>query len=576
MRLLKRTVVHSMYLLVATTAAAQENQDYRPHLSTSTQPLSGRKIESLALIGKVWGYLKYNHPSIASGCTDWDSKLISELQALVDMDESSQIRIRLSELTRNLEEEVCSNGVQRELQAQPNTDWIRDGNLLGAELSELLRSVENLPRAGSQFYVAHRPGVGNPIFENERIYEEDTILDWRFRILALYRFWNIIEYWYPYRNLIPDQWDQVLIGFLPRFYSANTKDEFGKVLTELVARVDDGHATLQGSDKYRPPLGTYTVPFAIRIVEDSPFVWRSSIEVQPNESMENSLHVGDVILAVDQQPVSNIIRDRWPYYGASNETAKMRRIFQSILNGASESVMVTIDRDGTSRQLKVGRIAKGGIPNRLAYFHDLSGDTFRFVTPDIAYLKLSTIKASDIPKYIDQLNEIDGLIVDIRNYPAEFVVFALGQHLVREETEFVRFTVGDPANPGAFYWTDPITIKPNGQYYPGHVAILVDDSTISQAEYTAMGLRAAPNSFVVGSTTAGADGNVSRIPLPGGHFAAMSGIGVFYPDKTETQQVGIVPDIVIRPTIKALRIGKDEVLEAAIGEIRTRSKNDSS
>ena len=77
----------------------------------------------------------------------------------------------------------------------------------------------------------------------------------------------------------------------------------------------------------------------------------------------------------------------------------------------------------------------------------------------------------------------------------------------------------------------------------------------------------APNAVVVGSTTAGADGNVSPIPLPGGLRSAMSGIGVFYPDKKPTQRIGIVADINARPTIQGIRSGRDEVLEAALRHI---------
>jgi len=43
--------------------------------------------------------------------------------------------------------------------------------------------------------------------------------------------------------------------------------------------------------------------------------------------------------------------------------------------------------------------------------------------------------------------------------------------------------------------------------------ILVDERTQSQAEYTTMALRTAPGAIVMGSQTAGADGNVSLIPF---------------------------------------------------------------
>ncbi len=90
----------------------------------------------------------------------------------------------------------------------------------------------------------------------------------------------------------------------------------------------------------------------------------------------------------------------------------------------------------------------------------------------------------------------------------------------------------------------------------------------SLEEYTAMAVRVAPNVTVIGSTTAGADGNVSFFYLPGGITTAISGIGIYYPDKTETQRVGIVPDIAIKPTIEGIKNSKDELLEKAIKMIK--------
>ena len=79
-----------------------------------------------------------------------------------------------------------------------------------------------------------------------------------------------------------------------------------------------------------------------------------------------------------------------------------------------------------------------------------------------------------------------------------------------------------------------------------------------------MAFKAGNNTTVIGSTTAGADGNVSTILLPGGLRTMISGIGVYYPDGTETQRIGIVPDIEVKPTISGIRNEKDELLEKAI------------
>lgn len=42
------------------------------------------------------------------------------------------------------------------------------------------------------------------------------------------------------------------------------------------------------------------------------------------------------------------------------------------------------------------------------------------------------------------------------------------------------------------------------------------------------------------------------------------GLGVFYPDHRPTQRVGVVPDVVVRPTIQGIAASRDEVLESAM------------
>jgi C-terminal processing protease CtpA/Prc len=146
-------------------------------------------------------------------------------------------------------------------------------------------------------------------------------------------------------------------------------------------------------------------------------------------------------------------------------------------------------------------------------------------------------------------------------------LFKLAGHFVTRDTAFARFAVPDLSNPGAFHWVEPVTLQPRQPHYTGELLVLIDETTQSQAEYTAMALQAAPRSTLVGSPTAGADGNVSRLPLPGGLWSLFSGIGVYYPDKQPTQQIGIKPDVPARATVKGIRRGQDEVLAAALRKV---------
>ena len=129
--------------------------------------------------------------------------------------------------------------------------------------------------------------------------------------------------------------------------------------------------------------------------------------------------------------------------------------------------------------------------------HDLPGETFRLLSDQVAYLKLSSVQAAQAASYIERSKSTRGLIIDIRNYPSEFVPFALGTLFVDQPTPFARFTAGDLDNPGAFLWRGaPLMLTPQQPHYAGKVVVLVDEVTLSQSEYTTMAFRAsaAPSS----------------------------------------------------------------------------------
>jgi hypothetical protein len=70
----------------------------------------------------------------------------------------------------------------------------------------------------------------------------------------------------------------------------------------------------------------------------------------------------------------------------------------------------------------------------------------------------------------------------ISDYPSDFPIFNLGQLLVSDPTNFVRFTQGDITNPGAFHSMPPLELTPQEPHYGGKVVILVDEVTQSSAE----------------------------------------------------------------------------------------------
>ncbi len=537
------------------------DQEFAAGSGIDLTTLTGTQTENVAVLGMMWGFLKYHHPRVAAGELHWDFELFRVLPAVLEAaDRDAANRILEQWLETLGVPDSCQPCARPPEDAHllPRLDWTRDTEALGEELSGHLPKVHARRFVGESFYVAHAPGVGNPVFDNELSYIDQQAPDAGYRILALLRLWNIIEYWFPYRDQLGDDWRSVLREFLPRMVAASDRDAYRLELLAFSAHIRDGHANLWAELDVRPPRGSCRWPVAMRFVEGRATV-TAVLDRAPGEA--SGLELGDVIEAIDGRSVEELVEAWAPFYCASNSAARDRDIAAFLPRGPCGEIRLDIVRRGEAKTITVARLVD---QDPMKDPHDRPGETFQLLSEDVAYIKLSSIRVQDVDRYLEQAAGTRGLVIDIRNYPSEFVVFALGSRLVEEPTPFARFTVADAENPGAFTWTEPLELRPAGPSYSGKVTILVDEVSLSQAEYTAMALRAGPRAVVVGSTTAGADGNVSPIPLPGGLRAMISGIGVFYPDKAPTQRVGIVPDIVATPTIRGLREGRDEVLEAAV------------
>jgi C-terminal processing protease CtpA/Prc len=74
---------------------------------------------------------------------------------------------------------------------------------------------------------------------------------------------------------------------------------------------------------------------------------------------------------------------------------------------------------------------------------------------------------------------------------------------------------------------------------------------------------------IVGSATAGANGNVVTFPVPGGFTIRFTGMRVTRHDgRSRHHGVGITPDVEVQPTLAGIAAGRDEVLQRALELVR--------
>jgi hypothetical protein len=517
--------------------------------------LDANREDRLVLLARVWGFLKYHHPVVTSGDKHWDFELF---RMLPDYLEAGDAKAFLVDWINGLGEldpcDPCA-GLPYEMHVAPNLDWLSDESLLSTDLSRTLRHVHRQRSADAgQFFVNISAGAGFADFRRELAYEDVDLNDSGFRLLTLYRWWNIIEYWFPYRYMIDGDWSNVLVEFLPRVLLADSSEDYRLELVALATRIGDGHVGVRPTFDVLTPTGACRWPTAGCFLGGKPGV------VAVAEQDDAALQTGDIIRTIDGPAVDELIAGWLPYYSGSNEPAQLHLMSFVMGRGPCGTSELTVDREGVIETLAVER--RDERPPQ--YVHDLPGETIRMLSENVAYLTLSSFDAARVDEYLEVMAGAKALVIDIRNYPADFAVFSLGQHLVDRPTDFARFISGRMNAPGAFAWGPTVSLDPREPHFAGRIAILVDEASMSQSEYTAMAFRAAPDAVVVGSTTAGANGNVATFALPGGLVSSISGIGAYYADGSPMQRIGIVADIPAASTIDGFRAGRDEILEAAL------------
>lgn len=555
--------IENLKPLEAPKSAAANDKEFVSGSKITLSNISVKQLEDLKVLGLVWGYLKYYHPNVATGAHNWGFELFRVLPKVLDATSPEERDMVLLTWVNNLGSFSCCTSDKtdaKDIKLKPDLDWINSSGF-SPKLSALLLEIKTAKRPAEHYYVGLHPNVGNPNFRNEDAYASMRFPDDGYRLLSLYRYWNMIQYFFQYKNLIEEDWKDVLSEFIPRIISVKNETEYVLTLQELIGRIHDTHANVWGGNEVLAKyIGERFAPVEIGFVEDKAEVVRFHELLLGSKS---GLEIGDMVTAVNGRELSDLVKERLKNSPASNYPTQLRDIGFSLLRSNDSLIQVNYIRNGQAGIKSVRTYSQDQL-NVYSKFQ-VTDTCFRMLDNGIAYINHGSLQSKYLPQLWEKIKDSKALIIDIRNNPSDFLVFDLGAYLMPEPTPFVKFTNGSVQTPGLFTYEMPTKVgRNNKNYYNGKLIILVNETSQSSAEYHSMAYRAHPNAVVVGSTTAGADGNVSKIQLPGGVISMISGIGVYYPDGKETQRVGIVPDVEVKPTIEGVKNGRDEVLERAI------------
>ncbi|OYD46760.1 hypothetical protein CHU00_05350 [Sphingobacterium cellulitidis] len=522
--------------------------------------LTSERIKRIKLTGQVWGLLKYFHPQVMVGKWDMDTELFKFFPSILK-DQSAL------EFEQEIIGWIDQFGVFTKLNPldQPETDstklkadhtWI-DKLDFSSDLKQKLKDLTLAEKGDTNVYVSYfEPSTHVSL--NEFKYASVSKSDVGFRLLGLFRYWNIIQYYYPYRYLIETPWELELENFIPTFVAANTEAKLDSVYLQLFSKINDTHAFSELSDYYhRGVFGKRRVNFSTKLVENNLVI--NSLGAD-SVDLSKSIQVGDVIQSIGGIRVSERVKTLRPFIAASNEVVAMRDLAQRLTQTNADSLELQISNGNKERTITVPTYS---FEEERPFPQDTR--PYYLIDADIAYLNIGNFVEENYDEFIKILESSKGLILDFRGYPKIYSHELFAKYLFSKKSEYVKFSSNKGFRPGEFRFSYSSYLKHEGApLYKGKVIVLINEDTQSASEYQVMALRQSANVTVVGSTTAGADGNISWIPLPFGYRTAFSALGVYYPDGTETQGIGIVPDIKVELKVKDVRNRHDPYLAKAL------------
>ncbi len=243
----------------------------------------------------------------------------------------------------------------------------------------------------------------------------------------------------------------------------------------------------------------------------------------------------------------------------SNANFKTKKALSSILIGKENIATLEIERDNQIKQIQVNRY---NFKDFNYWYNPKIKSTS--INNNIGYINMTgKFGVKEFDEIFEHFKSKKTIIVDLRGYPQlKYKMYT--RYFNSKKRDIASKYTPNIHYPGNFYFHENIKTNNSKKAFKGKFIILVSEDCLSLSEFTIMAFQTADNVITIGNQTAGADGRNIKIDYLGGYKTYFTGIGISYPDGSESQRKGVKIDIEIKPTINGLRQGRDEVLEKAI------------
>lgn len=409
-------------------------------------------------------------------------------------------------------------------------------------------------------------------------YEENLPVEDKLAGLSL--LWSEAKYNFANFDLVPElDWDAEYRAMIPRVMASENTYEYYRLLQAFVAKLKDGHANV-----YFPNVSE--IQSDLSHVPAINYQWieeRLILDYIAGEEFEAvGITRGDEIIAVNGQPIQEYAdTQRRPYVSGSNKAYIDSVVYSwRLLTGPQGPIEFTIKTQAGDTVTVQSSRPDWPEWRALTENREPHAPNFRWkmLPENIAYVELNSFGNTEASKgFADNFEDIskaDGIIFDVRKNGGGSS--SHGYDVLSRLTQ-VPFAVSSwktmnyrPAFRAWGYPTDSYESTDNmeqadpEQYYAGPVAVLSGPSTFSAAEDFLVAFDVMDRGPIIGQASGGSTGQPLGFYLPGGGTARITTKRDTYPDGSDFVGVGVKPDTLAPPTVKAFIEQRDLALEAAI------------
>lgn len=312
----------------------------------------------------------------------------------------------------------------------------------------------------------------------------------------------------------------------------------------------------------------YGLPLHVQLIEDRIVVAFSEIP---------SIRKGDIILQVGNRTADEEISEKKKMVAGSPQFKLYRALIEFGNDINQGDLMVELSRDG---ETIVNNVNKK--PKSLSSFttgpNEFDYEPIKKIDDDIYYINLI---AADDNKFYDSLNNIataKAVIFDYRRTgkfsrdTKRLITLQMIMHLIDSTLQSPRWNIPSviyPDRRDLSFKESNWKLQPNQPKIKGKKVFIIDSNVISHMETFMSFVEFYKLGDIVGQPSAGCNGNVNYIPLIGGFEVMFTGMKVLKHDGSQHHLIGIQPTHPVKRTIQAVKEGRDEYLEKAIEVIKT-------